>query len=115
MDRNRRNVDLLEHLLAQQGYRMLTADSLEGCAEVLAGEQDVDLALVDIAGFDARVWEYCERLRERHIPFLVPSPRQAVALKREGAAHGAQAVLVKPLVGRELLLLIDRLLERGQR
>jgi DNA-binding response OmpR family regulator len=70
----------------------------------------VGLALVDISGFDSSIWSYCERLRASTIPFLVIVPKQNFAIQREILAHGAQGVLVKPLVVKELMGLIANFL-----
>jgi len=66
--------------------------------------------LVDIAGFDHRIWEYCDRLRKQNIPFLVLSPKQNVAIQQQSFVHGASSMLTKPLAIKELFLLIRNLL-----
>lgn len=67
------------------------------------------MALVDIAGFDQRIWERCERMRDERVPFLVIYPQQRAAIQAESLRHGARGVLVKPLVQRELLGLMKLL------
>jgi len=68
---------------------------------------------VDIAGFDRRTWNHCERQRAQVIPFLVLSPHQSEALQQAILTHGANKVLVKLLVIQKLLGLIRSLLEEG--
>jgi len=111
VDHNPRNQQLLQQLLGREGYEVRGATSLEQFAQALAGAEEVNLALVDISGFDRRIWDYCERLRDRAIPFLVLSPRHAAALEQESVTHGARGVLVKPLAVKEVLGLVKTLLE----
>lgn len=110
VDRNKRNLELLGKVLGEHGYATRGANDLQEFARALADDH-IELALVDIAGFDRRIWEFCERLRDRGTPFLVLSPRQAAALEQESVTHGARGMLVKPLTVQQLLRLIERLLE----
>ena len=68
------------------------------------------MALIDISGFDRTIWQYCEQLREKGIPLLVISPRESATITQEGITHGARSVLVKPLVMKELLILIHSMI-----
>src|SRR5436309_2245601 len=114
VDRNRRNPELLAELLCKEGYATLTGATVEEFEQALVAHADVALALVDLAGFDRRIWDGCERLRERGVPFLVLSHRRAEAVaQREGLSHGAKGVLLKPLAMRELLGMIRSLLGGG--
>jgi DNA-binding response OmpR family regulator len=110
VDRNQRNLGLLSQFLSREGYQTCTVSTLEQFNQVLDQSDEIALALVDISGFDRRIWACCERLREAKIPFLVLSPRQNAAIQQESLAHGASSILVKPLVIRELLGLIRSLL-----
>lgn len=111
---NRCNLELLAEFLGKEGYRTLSAVNLEEFEQVLNGTQKINLALVDISGFERGIWEWCERLREKDIPLLVLSPKQSAAIQQESLAHGAQGVLVKPLVVRELIGLVSKLLEGSE-
>lgn len=110
VDRNQRNLELLAQFLGKEGYQVFKANNLEAFGEALTNVQDIDLAMVDIAGFDCRIWEYCQRLRDDKVPFFVLSPKQSTALQNESLARGARSVLVKPLVVKELLGIIHSLL-----
>ncbi|MDD3926971.1 MAG: response regulator [bacterium] len=113
VDRNPRNRELLERFLVREGYQVCQAADLQEFAAALERDGDLKLALVDIAGFDSAIWDYCEQLRDKDIPFLVISPRQAAALQEESIAHGARGLLTKPLAVRDLLRLIRSLIEGG--
>jgi DNA-binding response OmpR family regulator len=106
IDRNRRNLELLAQFLNKEGYHTVGANSLEEFDRALSGEPKIKLVLLDISGFDRHIWDYCQKLREAEIPFLVLSPRQSAAIQQESFARGARTMLVKPLVVKELLSLI---------
>ena len=111
LDRNRNNLMLLTRFLEQQGYQALPTISLEEVAQTLDQNPKINLALVDISGFDFNVWALCQQLREREIPFLVISPRQQVAIQQASIVHGALGLLGKPLVMRDFARLIRELLK----
>jgi DNA-binding response OmpR family regulator len=114
VDRNRHNVELLAKFLGKEGYQMVTATTLEEFDHVIAEANKIGLALVDIAGFDRSIWERCEGLRAKKIPFLVLSPKQSTVLQQASLTHGARGVMVKPLVVKELLGVIRSLLEADE-
>lgn len=111
VDRNHKNVELLTQFLGREGYQVLAVSSIEEFEQALMHSEEIDLALVDIAGFDRRIWEVCDRLRTENIPFFVLSHKQNVAIQQESLTHGARSMLVKPLVIKELLGIIRSLLE----
>ncbi len=109
---NPRNLELLEHFLAKAGYQTKGAASLEEANLRLEDAETPSLALVDIAGFDQRIWAFCESLRAREIPFLIISPRYSSALQQESITRGARGILVKPLAMQELLALVKTMLDQ---
>ncbi|MGE5603713.1 MAG: response regulator [Nitrososphaerales archaeon] len=111
VDHNRRNLELLAHFLRQSGYGVITASSADEFGRALDDQDSIALALVDLAGLDRGVWDLCERVRTEGISLLIISPRQSAEVERASLAHGAQGVLIKPLVVKELLALIGRLIE----
>lgn len=107
---NPRNLDLLAGVLHKAGYEVLVAGSLVEIDRAV--NLDVpNLALIDLGGFDRRIWERCERLRDLGVPLLVMSARQSAEIQQESLAHGAQSFMVKPLVIKELLKLVEILLQ----
>ncbi len=111
VDHNRHNLELLAQFLKQSGYRTVGVSSLAALDRILAEELDIGLALVDLSGFDRSVWERCQQLSERGIPLLVIAPRETPAVRQEGFSHGARSVLTKPLAARDLIGIIQRLME----
>lgn len=111
VDHNPRNLELLAQFLGQAGYQVLAARDIGESGRILAAHAEIGLALINLAGFDRSIWDLCEQVRTKGMPLLVISPKQSVAIEMESLAHGARGVLTKPLVVRELLALIQRLLE----
>lgn len=112
VDRNRRNLELLARVVEREGYRVRPASTLEEFDLLLGALELVSLVLIDLSGFDRRIWERCEQLRRTNTPFLVISPRHSDALRQESMGYGALNVLVKPVVIRELLTTIHSLVRR---
>lgn len=106
VDQNPRNLELLVQILGSAGYQVRTAGSLEEFDDGLAAIGEIGLTLIDLTGFDSHIWERCEKLRAREVPFLILSTRHSTALQQASLAHGAQRVVVKPLAIRELLALM---------
>ena len=102
-DSNSNNLKHLAQLLGQAGYRMFTAASLEELDQAIQGEEKITLSLINISGFDKRIWERCAWLSEAKTPFIVVSPRRSSTIQRQSMRHGASGVLVKPLDFKDLL------------
>jgi len=107
LESNPRNLELLQDLLEKEGCRVIPAGQSARLESLL--EQSPDLALVDIAGFGPEIWTHCEQLRAAGIPFVVISPRQSRNIEQASRAAGADQLLVKPLLMRELLGVVERL------
>ncbi len=110
VDRNLRNLALLTPYLEREGFRVRTAAGYEALDLVLNSADLPDLVLIDLTGLDGGIWERCERLYAAHIPIVVVSSVQSAAIRQASLAHGARAVLTKPLVMQHLLDIIDGLL-----
>jgi len=107
---NRANLELLSQQLAKEGYETLSAASLEELGSSIQEKKDIALALIDLSGFDQRIWERCEALRKAKIPFIVISPQRSPLIQRDSMKHGASGLVVKPLGIKELLEYIHTLL-----
>ena len=71
VSRNRQNVRLVQETLLQEGYAVWIATSVEEFAERLEMDRRIGMALVDLTGFDARIWPLCEGLRDASTPLLM--------------------------------------------
>ncbi|HCF26285.1 MAG TPA: response regulator [Cyanobacteria bacterium UBA11049] len=98
VDRNHKNLELLTQFLGREGYQVLTGSSMEEFEQALMHSKEVNLALVDIAGFDRQICDVCFRLRTENISFSVLSHKLNIAIQQQSLTHGARSMLVKPLV-----------------
>ena len=103
VDSKQSDLQTLVQQLEQEGYEVVTAASLEELDLAGQGERRIDLAVIDLAGFDQDIWEHCDGLRSAGIPFIVISPHRSPKTRRDSLKHGASGVLLKPLGVKELL------------
>jgi DNA-binding response OmpR family regulator len=106
IDRNQRNLELLGQFLNKEGFTTLAISTLEGFEDILNGTGRFGLALIDISGFDRGIWVLCEKLTNQGVPLLVISPQQLPHIQQESLSHGANGVLFKPLVIKQLASMI---------
>lgn len=111
VDRNPRNLQLLIQVLASKGLPTLPVPDLVQLDAVLAQASPIALALIDIDGFDAAIWERCQRLHERDIDVLVLVQRAVPFVQIQSARCGARAILPKPMSPRVLAEMVHCLLE----
>lgn len=110
LNHNTRNLQLLCEYLGKEGYQTLPVNSYEDFDQIIAARTPIAVALVDITGFDSQIWGYCENLRAWKIPFLVISPKLSTAVQQASLSHGARGVMIKPLVIKEFISIIQSLL-----
>ncbi len=89
-------------------------DGIEA-AESLADTQDYDLALLDVMlpGMDG--FALMEHLKEYNIPVIFLTAKDDVASKIHGLKGGAEDYIVKPFEMLELLVRIEKVLERADK
>ena len=107
---NHANLELLSQQLVKEGYETLSAASLEELDNSIQEKKDFAVAIIDLSGFDQRIWERCEALRKAKIPFIVISPQRSPLIQKDSMKHGASGLLVKPLGIKELMEYIHTLL-----
>ena len=103
VDNNRSNLEQLARQLKEKGYVTIGASSLEELDSAIVGQENIKLALIDLAGFDDSIWERCDRMHEARIPFIVIMPQRSPGIQRDSMKHGANGLLVKPLGINELV------------
>jgi DNA-binding response OmpR family regulator len=111
VDTNRRNLELLNQFLGKEGYQTISASNLEQLDNILSQSLEIQLVLLDLTGFNSSIWERCEQIKNKQIPFLVISPRPNTVIQQASLAHGARSMLIKPLAIRQFLSLIKSFLE----
>lgn len=107
---NQRNLELLTSFLSNEGYCISTARSLEELDRHLSALPSIGLTLLDISGFASSIWERCEYLRNKKIPFIVISPKQSTTIQQASLTYGARGVMVKPLGVKNLLSILAGML-----
>jgi DNA-binding response OmpR family regulator len=113
VDDERKNRDLLEVLLSQQGYEIATANNGED-ALALVGESLPDIILLDVMmpGMDG--YQVAAKLkadpRTMHIPVVMLSALTDRNSMMHGLTAGAAAYLGKPVDAAELRLQVRNLL-----
>lgn len=110
VDHNQRNLELLGQFLNKEGYQTLSISTLEDFDKVLENTGKFGLALIDISGFGRGIWVLCEKLTDQGVPLLIISPKQVPQIQQESLAHGAQGVMFKPLVVKQLIKVIQTMI-----
>ncbi|VEP16645.1 Response regulator receiver protein [Hyella patelloides LEGE 07179] len=105
----KRNRELLSQVLVQADYQVIAVGNYEELEQALFHSGTVNLGLIDLAVCDRRIGSYCEQLQAADIPFFAFTPQYNPVVEQDSLAHGARSVLVKPLVIKNLLSLINSL------
>ena len=100
---NRIELETLAKELEQEGYVTAGASSLEEMDSAIKGQENIKLALLDLAGFDKSIWDRCDQLHEAKIPFIAIAPQRSPGIQRDSMKHCANGLLVKPLGIKELI------------
>lgn len=103
MASNQRNGELLSQFLGKEGYQSVSVTTIPDFERMTVSETRFGLAIVDIAGFDRRIWRCCEGLSKISVPLVVVVPKPLQHMHHKCFSHGAQRVFVKPLLVKELL------------
>ena len=104
---------LLERFLTKHGYHVSTAADVAGARAALK-RFAFDLLIVDVMLPDASGLVFTEQIRADHsVPILLLTARKEVEDRIRGLEAGADDYLSKPFEPRELLLRVQRILERA--
>lgn len=105
-------LELLDMNLAAAGYTVVQADHGDMVEEILARHPDADLAMVDIMLPGKDGFELMELFKKRKLPVIYLTAKGDVASKVKGLRLGAEDYMVKPFEILELLVRIEKVLER---
>lgn len=112
VDDDRRIRTLLSRFLAEQNYRVTTADSAASARRRMAG-LTFDLLVLDLMMPGESGLDLARSLRqETDVPILMLTARSEPEHRIEGLETGADDYMAKPFEPRELLLRIANLLRR---
>ena len=100
---NQSELEMLAKELEEEGYVTAGASSLEEIDSAIEKQENIKLALLDLAGFDKSIWEHSGWLHEAKIPFIAIAPQRSPGIQRDSMKHGANCLLVKPLGIKELI------------
>lgn len=104
---------LLQRFLAKSGYHVSVAADV-GAARAAIARFAFDLLIVDVMLPDASGLDLTGEMRERGCtPILLLTARKEVEDRIQGLEAGADDYLTKPFEPRELLLRVQRILERA--
>jgi signal transduction histidine kinase/DNA-binding response OmpR family regulator len=114
------NADVLYYIMKtlRRKYQIITAkDGQEGFS--MAKEQLPDLIISDIMMPFMNGYELCYRLKKeettQHLPVILLTAKADQSSRIEGLKYGADAYLMKPFDEIELILRIEKLLEKQRR
>lgn len=102
VDNNRSQAEILSQSLITEGYETRIAGDMIDADAVLGKEAGIRLILMDISGFDRTIWDHCDKLRSKGIPFVVIAPQRSLFVQQESLKCGARGVLVKPVSAKEM-------------
>ncbi|MBI6546530.1 MAG: response regulator transcription factor, partial [Cyanobacteria bacterium NC_groundwater_1444_Ag_S-0.65um_54_12] len=110
--------NLLEVLLAKEGYQVLAADNGEAALDIL-DQAHPDLVVTDVMMAKLDGLELCRRIRQQPafaaLPILLLTAKQEPSDKYRGFTEGADDYLTKPFDPIELLLRVKAQLRRTNR
>lgn len=107
--------ELLVMNLNAAGYETMTACDGEEVQRLLMGHQAADLALVDVMLPGKDGFALMEDFRRKKLPVIYLTAKGDVASKVRGLKLGAEDYMVKPFEVLELLVRIEKVLERTGR
>ena len=114
IDDDRRIRELLSRYLAENGYRVTTADSALSAESHMRG-LEFDLLILDVMMPGRSGTEFARGLRRgSDIPILMLTARAEAEHRVEGLQIGVDDFLAKPFDPRELLLRLANILQRQQ-
>lgn len=104
--------ELLSMNLSVTGYQVIEAHDGEQMEAIIYNEEEIDIALVDIMlpGRDGFV--LMELFQKKRIPVIYLTAKGDVTSKVKGLRLGAEDYMVKPFEFLELLVRIEKVLER---
>lgn len=112
VNRSQQHVLLFVSFLQKAGYDVVSVSTLSEFDHVLREERPINLALLDISGFDLEIWGRCEALRDEGVPLFLVSPRRHHGMQHVRLKDGAKGGMVKPLEARGVLEIIQFMLSQ---
>ena len=103
LDNNRTDLELLIQQFEDEGFVAVGVSGLEEMDSAIGEREAIDLAILNVTGFDNNIWERCARLHEARIPFIIIMTQRSSEIQRESMKYGASCLLIKPLATKDLI------------
>lgn len=114
VDDDRNNLKMLDFLLREEGYEVLTTDNGRTALE-LVDSQHPDLVILDVMMPQVDGFEVCRRIRQTmDVPIIMLSAKGETADRVSGLELGADDYLPKPFEPSELLARVRAVLRRSE-
>ena len=114
VDDDRNNLKMLDFLLREEGYEVLTTDNGRTALE-LVDSQHPDLVILDVMMPQVDGFEVCRRIRQTmDVPIIMLSAKGETADRVSGLELGADDYLPKPFEPSELLARVKAVLRRSE-
>ena len=105
--------EVMTVLLSSEGYKATEAENGQACLDLIDGDQEYDLVVLDIMMPDMDGIEVCRRIRlKSSVPVLFVTAKSQDRDKVEAYTTGGDDFLVKPFSQTELLMKIKSLIRR---
>lgn len=104
------NLKVLRQVFEKEGYRTLGASTIADLERYINWDESISLALLDLDGFSASIWEKCEQLRNNAVPFFLISARTSNAVQSTSMAQLGRNFLTKPVAINNLMRMVRDLL-----
>lgn len=114
VDDDRNNLKMLDFLLREEGYEVLTTDNGRTALD-LVDSQNPDLVILDVMMPQVDGLEVCRRIRQTmDVPIIMLSAKGETADRVSGLELGADDYLPKPFEPSELLARVKAVLRRSE-
>lgn len=109
---DRAQLKTLEKQLSKEGYKVVSAATVQQLITNIRKQGKISLAVVDIDSFDEEAKQQLEELNNSRIPFFVISPQRGPTVQDEILKKGASGLFSKGLRIKELIEYIHMLLNK---
>jgi DNA-binding NtrC family response regulator len=109
---DRDQLKTLEKQLGKEGYKVVSAASVQQLITNIKKQGKISLAVVDIDSFDEQAKTQLEELNNSKIPFFVISPQRGPSVQDEILKKGARGLFSRGLRIKELIEYIHVLLNK---
>jgi DNA-binding NtrC family response regulator len=109
---DRAQLKTLEKQLGKEGYKVVSAATVQQLITNIKKQGKISLAVVDIDSFDDQAKIQLEELNNSKIPFFVISPQRGPSVQDEILKKGAKGLFSKGLRIKELIEYIHMLLNK---